>query len=148
MTAEDRHDFELRGGASEAIIRPMSSPSRVRERLLAAGLISLPLAGLVLVLAVPGSTSTGSTTPRTSGSCSARRLNFLLGLVASEAARQRDDARLFLVSMALLASAGFLALHALATPGVLLPGPNAGFVMATPVGLLVAWPSPRSRRWT
>jgi adenylate cyclase len=42
------------------------------------------------------------------------------------------------MSLALLASAGFLALHALATPGVVLPGPNAGFVLATPIGLLVA----------
>ena len=34
-------------------------------------------------------------------------------------------------------SAGFLGLHALATPGVLL-GKNAGFELATPVGLLLA----------
>ena len=40
--------------------------------------------------------------------------------------------------MALLASAGFLALHALATPGVVLAGPNGGFNLATPVGLLLA----------
>jgi class 3 adenylate cyclase len=42
------------------------------------------------------------------------------------------------MSMAFLASAGFLGLHALATPGVLLPGPNAGFSVATPVGLWIA----------
>ena len=65
-------------------------------------------------------------------------LNMILGLLTSEAAHQRDDARLFLVSMALLASSGFLALHALATPGVVLADPNAGFVIATPVGLLLA----------
>src|SRR5205823_4717002 len=46
-------------------------------------------------------------------------------------------ARLFLVSLACLASAGFLGLHALATPGVLL-GKNAGFELATPVGLVIA----------
>src|ERR671925_324266 len=51
---------------------------------------------------------------------------------------RRADARLFLVSLAFFAAAGFLALHALATPGVLLDGPNQGFVIATPVGLLVA----------
>ena len=34
-------------------------------------------------------------------------------------------------------SAGFLGLHALATPGVLL-GKNAGFELATPVGLIIA----------
>jgi class 3 adenylate cyclase len=59
-------------------------------------------------------------------------------VLASEAARQRGDPRLFLVSMALLVSAGFLALHALATPGVVLADKNAGFVIATPVGLLLA----------
>ena len=37
-----------------------------------------------------------------------------------------------------MAAAGFLGLHALATPGVLLPASNAGFVVATPVGLLIA----------
>ena len=65
-------------------------------------------------------------------------LDMVLGLLTSEAAHQRDDARLFLVSMALLASSGFLALHAVATPGVVLAEPNAGFVIATPVGLLLA----------
>ena len=37
-----------------------------------------------------------------------------------------------------LAASGFLALHALATPGVLLDKPNLGFVIATPVGLVLA----------
>ena len=65
-------------------------------------------------------------------------LNVGLGLLTSEAARRRGDARLLLVSLAFLVSAGFLGLHALATPGVLLDKPNAGFVIATPVGLLIA----------
>jgi adenylate cyclase len=60
-----------------------------------------------------------------------------LGYAISVAARKRRDARLFLISLALIASAGFLGLHALATPGVLL-GKNAGFELATPVGLLLA----------
>lgn len=55
-----------------------------------------------------------------------------------EAARRRRDARLLLVALAFGASAGFLGLHALATPGVVVGGPNAGFVVATPVGLVVA----------
>jgi adenylate cyclase len=59
-----------------------------------------------------------------------------LGHSVAEAARRRRDARLLLVSLALLASAGFLGLHALATPGVLL-GPNAGFELATPIGLVL-----------
>ena len=56
----------------------------------------------------------------------------------SAVARRRGDARLYLVSLAFLAAAGFLGLHALATPGVLLDGPNQGFAIATPVGLLIA----------
>jgi adenylate cyclase len=60
-----------------------------------------------------------------------------LGYAVSMAARRRRDARLFLISLAFMASAGFLGLHALATPTVLL-GKNAGFELATPVGLVVA----------
>jgi class 3 adenylate cyclase len=43
-----------------------------------------------------------------------------------------------LVALTFLASSGFLVLHALATPGVLLAGKNAGFQVATPIGLLLA----------
>jgi adenylate cyclase len=64
-------------------------------------------------------------------------VNAALGLVMSEAARRRGDARVFLVSLGFLATGGFLALHALATPGVLLDGKNTGFVVATPVGLFL-----------
>ena len=49
-----------------------------------------------------------------------------LGALTNEAASRRSDARLFLVSMAFLSSAGFLGLHALATPGVLLEGKTQG----------------------
>ncbi|MEX0658285.1 MAG: adenylate/guanylate cyclase domain-containing protein [Egibacteraceae bacterium] len=59
-----------------------------------------------------------------------------LGSTVTAASRRRRDARLFMVSMAFIAAAGGLGLHALATPGVLL-GPNAGFELATPVGLVV-----------
>ncbi len=65
-------------------------------------------------------------------------MNSVLGALMSEAARRRTDARLFLVALAFLSSAGFLLLHALATPTVLIPNRNTGFVVATPVGLLVA----------
>ncbi|CAN5116778.1 hypothetical protein BH20ACT13_BH20ACT13_10490 [soil metagenome] len=61
----------------------------------------------------------------------------VLGWAISTAARRRRDARLFLISLAFIASSGFLGLHALATPTVLL-GPNAGFELATPFGLVVA----------
>ncbi|MGH3137937.1 MAG: adenylate/guanylate cyclase domain-containing protein [Gaiellaceae bacterium] len=60
-----------------------------------------------------------------------------LGWGVTAAARRRRDARLLLISLAFIASACFLGLHALATPGVLL-GPNAGFELATPFGLVIA----------
>jgi class 3 adenylate cyclase len=60
-----------------------------------------------------------------------------VGWSVTSAARRRRDARLLFISLAFVASACFLGLHALATPGVLL-GPNAGFELATPVGLVIA----------
>lgn len=70
----------------------------------------------------------------------AAALSVALAYATGTAARRRNDARVFLVSLAFLAAAGFLGLHALATPGVLLGGQNAGFTLATPIGLLVASP--------
>lgn len=64
-------------------------------------------------------------------------VNVALGAQMARAAGRRDDARLFLVALAFLVSAAFLGLHALATPGVLLEVSNAGFVIATPVGLFI-----------
>ena len=65
-------------------------------------------------------------------------VNVALAYLTNEAAVRRGDARVVLLSLAFGASAGFLGLHALATPGVLLPGSNLGFVVATPVGLTLA----------
>jgi adenylate cyclase len=65
-------------------------------------------------------------------------VNVVLGFLTSEAARRQRDGRTFLVSLVLAASAGFLALHALATPSILLDEPNVGFSIATPVGLILA----------
>jgi adenylate cyclase len=65
-------------------------------------------------------------------------VNVVLAYLTNVAAGRYRDARLVLVSLAFLASAGFLGLHALATPGVLLGRANTGFVVATPVGLVIA----------
>ena len=65
-------------------------------------------------------------------------VNVALAYLTNDAAMRRRDARLILISLAFGASAGFLGLHALATPGVLLPSSNLGFVIATPVGLSLA----------
>lgn len=59
-----------------------------------------------------------------------------LGYQVAVSARRRHDARLLMVALAFIAAAGFLGLHALATPGVLV-GPNPGFELATPVGLVI-----------
>jgi class 3 adenylate cyclase len=64
-------------------------------------------------------------------------INVALGVMIIRAAARRRDARLFLVALAFLIAAGFLGLHALATPGILLDR-NGGFVIATPVGLFLA----------
>jgi adenylate cyclase len=61
----------------------------------------------------------------------------VLAYATGEAAGRRGDARLLYVSLAFLSSAGFLALHALATPGVLLGKSNTGFAIATPVGVAI-----------
>jgi adenylate cyclase len=65
-------------------------------------------------------------------------LNIVLALLVGETMRRHKDARLVFVSLTFLAGAGFLFLHALATPAVILEGRNAGFVIAAPVGLMVA----------
>lgn len=104
-----------------------------------AGLVLLPLAGFWLLVAAPSLDVEWEHHPAHFWLVlGAGLLSAALAYATGDAARRRSDARLFLVSLSLLASAGFLALHALATPGVLLAEPNAGFVVAVPVGLLLA----------
>jgi class 3 adenylate cyclase len=62
----------------------------------------------------------------------------LLAYAAGEAADRRGDARVFLLSVAFLATGGFLALHAVGTPGILVSKDLAGFEVAISVGLLLA----------
>jgi class 3 adenylate cyclase len=65
-------------------------------------------------------------------------LALVLGLLMGEAGRRREDARVLLLSLAMLNTAAAVLLHALATPNVLLDGRNVGFVIAAPVGLVIA----------
>ncbi len=62
----------------------------------------------------------------------------LLAVAAGEAANRRGDARVQLISLAFLATGGFLGLHALGTAGVLFAHQYAGFKVANPVGLVLA----------
>ena len=63
---------------------------------------------------------------------------FGLGYAAGEAANRRGDARVLLLSLAFMATGGFLWLHALGTPSILFSEEHAGFQVAIPVGLLVS----------
>jgi hypothetical protein len=63
---------------------------------------------------------------------------FGLGYTAGEAANRRGDARVLLLSLAFMATGGFLWLHAMGTQSVLFPQEHSGFQVAIPVGLLVA----------
>ncbi|HYY77532.1 MAG TPA: adenylate/guanylate cyclase domain-containing protein [Gaiellaceae bacterium] len=101
--------------------------------------VTLPIAGLVLLLAAPSLDLHWEHHPSHFWLVvAAGVVTFGLGLLLAEAAARRGDARVLLVALAFLATSGFLALHALATPGVLLAGSNAGFQIASPVGLLLA----------
>ena len=62
----------------------------------------------------------------------------LLGYTAGEAANRRGDARVLLLSLAFMATGGFLGVHALGTPGILFMEERGGFQVAIPVGLLIA----------
>jgi class 3 adenylate cyclase len=93
---------------------------------------------LALVLAHPAADATWENHPAHFWLVlGAAAINVALGYAVGVAARRRRDARLLLVSLAFVSAAGFLGLHALATPGVLI-GKNAGFELATPVGLALA----------
>jgi adenylate cyclase len=65
-------------------------------------------------------------------------LAFVLGYAAGEAANRRGDARVLLLSLAFMATGGFMGLHAFGTAGVLFSESRAGFQIAIPVGLLVS----------
>jgi adenylate cyclase len=102
-------------------------------------LLALPLVGLALLLARPELDVEWRHQPSHFWLVlTVALINVALAYLTNEAAMRRGDARLVLISLAFLASAGFLGLHALATPGVLLSAPNLGFVVATPVGLTIA----------
>ena len=65
-------------------------------------------------------------------------LAFGLGYAAGEAANRRSDARVLLLSLAFMATGGFLWLHAIGTPTILFSQEHSGFQVAIPVGLLVS----------
>ena len=102
-------------------------------------MLVLPLVGLAVLLAQPELDMSREHHPSHFWVVLiAAAVNVVLAYVTNVAAGRYRDARLTLISLAFLSSAGFLGLHALATPGVLLDSPNIGFAIATPVGLIIA----------
>ncbi|MFJ4656892.1 adenylate/guanylate cyclase domain-containing protein [Nocardia sp. NPDC088792] len=101
-----------------------------------AAAISLPVAGLWLLLSHPKLDAHYEHHPQHFWLVlAAATLAMMLGVVLFRAARSRHDVRLILVSLMFQFAAGFLGLHAIATPGVIIKMPNAGFVYAVPIGL-------------
>ena len=102
-------------------------------------LLAVPMAGLAIVLARPSTDVHWQHEPSHFWLVLVTAaVNAVLAYTTGVAARRRGDRRVHLVSLAFLSASGFLALHALATPGVLLDKPNLGFVIATPIGLVIA----------
>ncbi len=101
--------------------------------------VALPAAGFALLLAAPSADVRWEHHPSHFWLVVlAAATTAVLAFTTGDSAERRGDARLFWVSNCFLAAGGFLALHALATPGVLLDSPNLGFQIATPIGLVVA----------
>jgi class 3 adenylate cyclase len=110
----------------------------VRRPALWAAVLALPLAGLILLLGLPRLDLHWEHQPAHFWLVLASAVtSFVLGFLMGEAAARRGDARVLLVALAFLVSSGFLGLHALATPGVLIAGKNAGFQIASAIGLLL-----------
>lgn len=118
---------------------PQAPPVGAGRMLLTGVILLIPLAGLALLVARPELDAEWEHHPAHFWLVLAvGAINAALAWAVGAAARLRGDARLLLVAMSFFAAAGFLALHALATPGVLLESSNTGFALATPVGLAIA----------
>lgn len=106
---------------------------------IAAAVVALPAAGFALLLIRPEIDVVWEDHPAHFWLVlAAGGITAALAHATGEAAERRGDLRLALVSLTFLCSAGFLGLHALATPGVLLDESSLGFVIAVPVGLAIA----------
>jgi adenylate cyclase len=101
-----------------------------------AAVLLLPVVGLLLLLGEPKLNLHWEHHPAHFWLVlSTAAMSAVLAYATGAAAIRRGDPRVLLVSLAFMSAAGFLGLHALATPGVLLETQNAGFTVATPVGI-------------
>ncbi len=125
--------------SSTPAFRSPSGPARFVRFLVWSLHLGAPLAGLWLLLARPHLDVLLHHNPGHFWLVLGVALvNVAMGLWMRSAASRRRDARLFLVSLAFLSSAGFLAVHALLTPGVLVDSATIGFDLSHPLGLVIA----------
>ena len=100
--------------------------------------MALPLGGLALLLAQPGTDVHWEHHQSHLWLVLVVALvSVALAVVINREAARRSDARLFLVSMTFALPAAFFALHAITTPGVLLERSSTGFVISTPLGVVM-----------
>ena len=98
--------------------RPGAGRSMARSPLTLVVLLALPLVGLAILLAAPETDVHWEHHPSHFWLVLVTAaLNAVLAYATGVAARRRGDRRVHLVSLSFLAASGFLALHALATPG-------------------------------
>lgn len=120
-------------------LAPARAPGRRVRVVVWAGHLALPLLALWLLLAQPDLDVRWQHRPSHFWLVmGVAAINVVLSFQVLRAARSREDARLLLVGYAFMLAAGFLLLHALATPGVIVGSPNSGFEIATPVGLALS----------
>ncbi len=101
--------------------------------------MALPLAGLWLLLGSPGLDVAWQDNVAHFWLVLVTALIGLgLAILVGVGAHRHDDARLYLVALGFSTAAGFLALHALVTPAVVVPAANAAFNLATPIGVAAA----------
>jgi class 3 adenylate cyclase len=101
-------------------------------------LLAIPLAGLILLRSRPALDSKIEHDPAHFWIVlAAAVLSAITAYGTGSAAARRGDVRVMYLSLTFLSASGFLALHALATPHVLLPAASAGFNISTPVGIII-----------
>jgi class 3 adenylate cyclase len=101
--------------------------------------MALPLLGLWLLYTQPGTDVRWENHHAHFGLVlSMSAISVALALQIGREAVRRDDARLLLIAQSFALSAGFLGVHAIATPAVVVHGKNAAFDLALPVGLALA----------
>jgi class 3 adenylate cyclase len=117
---------------------PVQSGRRATGLALGAVVFALPVAGLVLLRTRPELDGLYQHDPTHFWLVLATAvLSAVIAYGTGSAASRRGDVRVMYVSLACLSAAGFLGLHALATPHVLLLSPSAGFNISTPVGIMI-----------